>query len=195
MAGPRPVVASVVRALPALRALAAVLMLLLAGPAVRAACDPPTTTTTTQPAVCGNGIREVGEECDGGAYCSATCTLLGLAPGCCVGGSINGCADASGWSLDYYMHSYCQSLGGIMATNIDGGVCSAGTCSVLPLASSVPLCCASNTDRTCSHDGDGTAANTADLWHFFNYCEGITMRTYHTVPAAICGPAGVCVPQ
>jgi hypothetical protein len=189
MAGPRQVVASV-RAVVAACGSVTLGLLLAMAPAGWAACDPTTTTTTLAP-VCGNGIREVGEECDGGAYCSATCTLLGLAPGCCVGGSTGGCADASGWSLNYYMYSYCLSLGG--ATNIVGGVCSAGTCSVLPLASPVPLCCASNTDGTCSHDG--TAAGTADLWHFFNYCEGITMRTYHTVPAAVCGPAGVCVPQ
>jgi hypothetical protein len=206
------------------------------------------------PTVCGNGIREVGEQCDGGAYCTAYCYLLSLAPGCCQGASttttttsstttssttifgttttisstttttqsvggaflesttgtpggtcgntrdgsnvlienltISGCADASGWSLNYYMYQYCLSLG--YATNVPGGVCSqAGTCAILGLQT-VPLCCESNTDGTCSHDG--YVSNTGALWSFFNYCEGITFRTYHTVPAATCGPAGTCVP-
>ena len=148
------------------------------------------TTTTTLAPVCGDGIREVGEPCDGGAYCSASCTLPSLAPGCCQDGSTAGCADASGWSLDYYMYNYCISHG--WTTNVDGGVCSqAGTCDILPLQP-VPLCCESNTDGTCSHDG--TVSNTGALWWFFNHCEGITNRTYHTVPAATCDPAGTCVP-
>jgi len=142
------------------------------------------------PAICGNGIRDVGEQCDGGAYCTASCYLLSLAPGCCQGG-IPGCADASGFSLDFNMHQFCLSRG--YATNVSGGVCSqAGTCDILPLLQSVPLCCESNTDGTCSHDG--IVSDTFGLWWFFNHCEGITNRTYHTVPAATCGPAGTCVP-
>jgi len=35
--------------------------------------------------VCGNDIREVGEQCDGGAYCTASCNFPSLAPGCCQG--------------------------------------------------------------------------------------------------------------
>jgi hypothetical protein len=130
------------------------------------------------PAVCGDGIRDVGEQCDGGAYCSATCTLLSLAPGCCQGAStttssttpfsttitfsttpttsstttttqsvggaflefntgtpggtcgntrdgsnvlinnltISSCADASGFSLNYYMYQYCLSRGFVGST-------------------------------------------------------------------------------
>src|SRR5262245_22911736 len=183
MAGLRQVVASVVRGHIAVCGSVALGLLLAMAAAGWAACDP-------RP-VCGNGIREVGEQCDGGSFCADNCTLLGIAPGCCVGGTTQGCADASGWSLNYYMYSYCLSLGG--ATNVVGGVCSQGSCSVLSLAAPVPLCCASNTDGSCTFSE--TENNTAGLWHFFNYCEGATMRTYHTVPAATCGPAGVCVPQ
>src|SRR5262249_14092990 len=50
-------------------------------------------------AVCGDGIRQVCEQCDGGAYCTATCTLPSLAPGCCQDGSTPGCRDASGFDL------------------------------------------------------------------------------------------------
>src|SRR5262249_60660266 len=62
------------------------------------------------PPVCGDGIREVGEPCDGGAYCTVSCTFPSLAPGCCQGG-IPGCANASGFSTDFNMHSYCLGNG------------------------------------------------------------------------------------
>jgi len=89
------------------------------------------------------------------------------------------------------MHSYCLSLG--YTTNVAGGVCSqAGTSDFLPLQP-VSLCCESNTDGTCSHDGMVTS--TGGLWHFFNGCEGNTSRIYHTVAPATCGPAGTCVPE
>jgi len=138
---------------------------------------------------CGDGIREVCEQCDGGPYCSATCTLPSLAPGCCQGG-IPGCADASGFSLNFYMYQYCV-LGLGYTTAVNGGVCSqAGTCDILPLQP-VPLCCESNIDGTCSNDG--IVSDTGQLWRFINTCEGEFLNR-HTVPAATCGPAGTCVP-
>src|SRR5262245_48911451 len=146
--------------------------------------------------VCGDGIRDVCEQCDGGAYCTASCTLPSLAPGCCQGG-IPGCADASGFSLDFNMHQFCLAHG--YATNVPGGVCSqAGTCDGL-LLQPVTLCCESNTDGTCGEQFPPpgvarTVTSTGELWRFFNTCEGITNRAYHTVPAATCGPAGTCVP-
>jgi hypothetical protein len=140
--------------------------------------------------VCGDGIREVCEQCDGGVYCSATCTLPSLAPGCCRDGSTPGCADASGFSLDFDMYQYCVLILGY-TTAVNGGVCSqAGTCDILPLQP-VPLCCESNIDGTCSNDG--IVSDTGQLWRFVNNCEGMFLNR-HTVPAATCGPAGTCVP-
>src|SRR5438552_390496 len=52
--------------------------------------------------------------------------------------------------------------------------------------------CGSNADGTWSHGG--TVSNAGALWWFCNHCAGITNRTYHTVPAATCDPAGTCVP-
>src|SRR5262245_57338815 len=57
---------------------------------------------------------------------------------------------------EFNMHSYCLSLG--YTTNVAGGVCSqAGTSDFLPLQP-VSLCCESNTDGTCSHDGMVTSS-------------------------------------
>ena len=49
------------------RALLVVALFLCAPLTARAACD--TTTTTTHPPVCGNGIVEGNEQCDGQIYC------------------------------------------------------------------------------------------------------------------------------
>src|SRR5262249_22588544 len=131
-----------------------------------------------------------GEQCDGGAYCTASCTFPSLAPGCCQDGSTPGCADASGFSLNFNMHQFCLSLG--WATNVPGGVCSqAGTCDFIGFQA-VPLCCESNTDGTSSQDDIGGSPYA--LCHFFTLCEGIPLASYHTAPAATCGPAEPCVP-
>ena len=175
------------------RRVATLILLLAAASSVRAACDPPTTTTTLAP-VCGNGIREVGEACDGGAYCTAECDLVSLGPGCCQGGSTGGCVDAPNISLDYYLYNYCLSLGG--ASHVPGGVCSAaGTCQILTLAAPAPLCCTSNSASDCLPRDNTPVPNTGALWSFYHYCEGYTSRTYHSVAGAACGPAGICIPQ
>jgi hypothetical protein len=132
-------------------------------------------------------VREVGEQCDGGALCSANCTLVDIAPGCCE--LPNSCQSASGFSLNYYMYSYCLTFS---APNVPGGVCGAsGNCEILPI-DPVPLCCATDTG-TCTTSS--TVSNTSALWSFFNYCEGASMRANHTVPGAVCGASGVCEPS
>src|SRR5262249_36363905 len=143
------------------------------------------TSNVCGPAVCGNGIRDVGEQCDGGAYCTATCTLPSIAPGCCQDGR-PGCQDASGFVLNFDMMQFCQSQG--WTTNVPGGVCSqAGTCDILPLQP-VPFCCEPGLNPCFS----ATPSSTADIWHFVNGCTGPSVS--HTTPAATCGPAGTCVP-
>src|SRR5262245_4183692 len=102
-----------------------------------AGCDPP--------AVCGNGTRETGEACDGGAYCTPQCTFPSLAPGCCddADGTTE-CRDEPEWSLYYYLMQSCLSHGS--QAPVPGGICAAGgSCVILPI-DSVPLCCASNAD-------------------------------------------------
>ena len=52
---------------------------------------PPGTTTTTLPSCVGgapNGIREAGEQCDGGPICFSNCTLSTTGPGCCRHSSV-----------------------------------------------------------------------------------------------------------
>jgi len=153
-----------------------------------------TTTSTLPSAVCGNGIRETGEQCDGGALCNAACTLTTLAPGCCA--STPACIDASGWSLDFDMHNYCLVHAG--APNVDGAVCSGGgTCDIVAIQA-VPLCCQAS-DGTCSPSDPANvyspASTTSDLWRFFNNCEGATNRASHTVAGAACQAGGHCQPS
>jgi hypothetical protein len=138
-------------------------------------------------AVCGNGIRESGEECDGGALCSPTCHQ-NLAS-CCQGAGA--CTDAPVFSTLYYLSLYCSGqLGG---SQPDAGlVCQPdGGCADLPV-DPVPVCC--QTPLGC---GDGSAASTSQLYFFLYYCNqgaGLGSGPYMVVNAT-CGAAGLCVPQ
>jgi cysteine-rich repeat protein len=71
-------------------------------------------TTPTQPAVCGNGQIEPGEQCDGDPECTSSCTVIAVcgngvmegAEGCDDGNTTNGngcsstCEVESGWVCD-----------------------------------------------------------------------------------------------
>jgi hypothetical protein len=164
---------------------------------------PPTTTTTTSsttstssststslpPRVCGNGVREVGEHCDGGNECNPDCALPGLAYGCCVhpDGHVPACLDAGGFSLDYNMHQYCLAQGA--TTNIAGGICTGSGCEIQSI-DPVPLCC-QHPGNTCV---SAVATSTAGLWHWYNGCEGASFFSSHSVIAATC-VNGTCTPS
>jgi hypothetical protein len=84
--------------------------------------------------VCGNGIVELGENCDGGPLCDESCRFA--VPSCCQ--TASGCFDAS-------MTSCPPELG----ERIGGSVCSvSGRCEVEPIEP-IELCC-QDEERVCS---------------------------------------------
>jgi hypothetical protein len=145
------------------------------------------------PPVCGNGIVETGEACDGGPFCGASC--FASIPACCfppAQGSPGGvvlpgvCTDAPGFSLGGNIMQYC---GGVypLGVGLGGYICRAdGSCSPDPIDPPLSVCC--------QHSGsceDSLAADTRQLWGFHNLCQG--PGTGITAPGATCGPLGVCV--
>lgn len=160
----------------------------LAGGGFRLVCDGAEADALCQavPSGCGNGVRETGEPCDGGAYCTPDCTFPSPSPGCCQAQA--SCRAADGFVLYFSLYSYCGPAGLPDAqAPVPGGICSAsGTCDVLPVQP-VPFCC--QVGGACSGE---TAADTGDLWNFRNVCVGSQGGT--VVPAAVCGAGGTCEP-
>jgi hypothetical protein len=133
--------------------------------------------------VCGNGIREQGEQCDGGAACGPTCGQ-GI-PSCCQGAGV--CQDAPLFSLYNTLANYCSAqMPGSTAS--PGGLCMPdGSCVVEPVAP-LSMCC-QQTPSTCFGEVE---ANTGALWHFQNVCRGAYFGT--VVLLATCAASGVCEP-
>ncbi len=136
--------------------------------------------------VCGNGILEHGEQCDGGFGCTAQCFQAIYS--CCQGA--NQCVAAPTFSLQYYLMQYCQINGG---TPQPGLVCDAdGTCrdhGITP----VPVCCQQG-PTTCFQQ---SASSVAQLWYDQYYClqgSGIG-GPFHIEINATCGADGDCVPE
>ena len=141
------------------------------------------TTSTVVPGACGNGVRNTGEPCDGGAYCTAGCTFPSPSPGCCQQEA--SCRPADGFILFFNLYSYCGATS--FEAAVRGGQCSpGGTCEVLPI-DDVPLCC-----QLADSCYDATANDTSDLWNFRNVCIGA--RSGAVIHAAVCGPTGTCQP-
>lgn len=152
-----------------------------------------TTSSTFPPSVCGNGVREHGEECDGGALCTADCRQS--LQSCCQ--SANVCSEGPVFSLIYYLYGWCQ---GIFpdAQPVPGQVCGAdGQCADLPIEP-VHLCCQLAT--SCNDDVLGAhnpASSTSELYYFLYYCNGgAGLGTGPSmVVNASCGSGGTCVPE
>jgi hypothetical protein len=142
-----------------------------------------TTSSTAIPGPCGDGVRNVGESCDGGAYCTASCTFPSPSPGCCQ--EEVSCRPADDFILFFHLYSYCG--GSSFEAAVRGGVCSAGgTCELVSFEPS-PICC--QLADSCS---GGMTSGTNGLWNFRKTCDGARFGT--TVHAAVCGPTGTCRP-
>ena len=150
---------------------------------------PPATTTTTLPTCFGgapNGVRDPGEQCDGGPICTANCRLTTNGPGCCRRSSTNECRTASGYLFNT-LYNQCQgALFG--STAVQGAVCQDdGTCDVVPFPMG-PMCCQQLT--SCYH---GNAIDTYQLWNFHRDCFYFNSGRSTVMPGTCQGTT--CVPE
>ena len=166
---------------------------LVRNPVAEGYCYPPppttttstSTTTTTNPnAFCGDGYRDPGEQCDGGPACTLDCVQD--IPSCCS--TATQCQAAPLFSLNFYLMQFCQSQLGVDASGIWGGICAPdGSCAAAAI-DPVPMCC-----QLVGSCNGNVVTSTAGLWSFQNVCRGAQSGTH--VINAVCGPAGVCLPQ
>jgi hypothetical protein len=136
------------------------------------AVPPPTTTTSTS---------------------TTTVTLqVAWSVDCCQGAGE--CVPGLGFSLNFYLMTYCSSmLPG--SSGVPGGVCSAsGTCEIQSIEPPRALCCqVSQISGPSCYDAAVPATSTAAVWTFRNYCVGGLFGTAYY--DAVCGPGGTCGPE
>lgn len=139
------------------------------------------------PGVCGNGVRDSGEQCDGGPACTSDCVQR--IPGCCRFAP-DQCTTVHGYSSFSTLLVAC--FGSTMVppggNAFGGAICQPdGSCSIEPMEP-VSVCC--QRAGTCE---DVVVTDTRELYQFHSACQG--PGTGVTVPAATCGAGGACVPQ
>jgi hypothetical protein len=155
------------------------------------------TTTTTLPPVCGNGIIEGDEQCDGQAACGPGC-LLQLA-GCCQVGSPPDTICLGMGVEGHFYRTWAQScawengqLSGAVCTGTDpscptGTTCGPGICEVASMPP-LGLCC--QRQGTCS---DAVVTNTQSYADFVVGCLGFEPPGGASRVGA-CDGQGRCVP-
>jgi len=139
--------------------------------------------------LCGNGVREYGEECDGGPLCTAECTQR--VSSCCD--TADACLDAPAYTLSTNLIRHCQSQAGLSSVPMSGLTCGPdGDCIDLPIEPT-PVCC-QLTATTCSDHGVRTSLH--ELYIGYHDCSANAGLDSSKVRLnAVCGAGGVCVPQ
>jgi len=155
------------------------------------------------PGVCGNGIVEYPEWCDGESFCASNCTIVRYA--CCqfATGS-GGCSkDVPAFTLFANQYGVCGTYGGTFEMGLTapaGSACTdppsnvsgltEGACvEPPPLAAPINLCCQ---DRYAPVCGDVSTASNSAITQFIWSC---AYRNYPDIPIVrgTCGGDGLCV--
>jgi hypothetical protein len=140
---------------------------------------PPSTTSTTSttvPGLCGNGIVDPGEQCDGQSYCGAGCAF-GPTACCLITGGGPSCID---FQPTRQTCLSCMGAGGACVT----GVCGGTACEDQSIPS-VTVCC--QFDDGCATD---VAASIGELGHLYFGCAGEGFP----FGMGICGVDRICHP-
>ena len=184
-----------------------------------AGCVPTTTTTTTSstttttaaPPVCGNGVIERYEECDGESFCTSNCRIHRDA--CCQYGTDDTACSVAvpPFILHVYQYQFCGQFGGTFMTGAvqtstdacpnpppNAGPTYAGACGAPPpFAAPVTVCCRHNAmDGVGTGCHDDTVADLGALARFYEFCAYSfnTPDTPATTVVGTCGSDGHCVP-
>jgi len=134
--------------------------------------------------ICGNGITEPGESCDGGPFCDASC-VANITSCCFVPGQ---CATLPNFSLLATLQGICSTTFEPFGSGqvIGGGVCQTDGSCMIESISPLSACC----QRFAGCD-DAVVSDTGALWSFHNLCQG-GGPPGRTSPGAHC-VAGTCV--
>lgn len=150
--------------------------------------------------VCGNGVIEASEQCDGEAFCNPVSCTIPFRRCCQVPSDTGFCSD------DAEVSAPCSIFGEAATTHYGTAATGTSTCSGFPYAElttdgacgavtafpSVPLCCDVLGFGNCSQS---TAADSGALAQFQRSCSHTSAATTsYYVSVGTCGGDGYCVP-
>ena len=174
---------------------------------VNGGCATTTTTatpsTTTLPSLCGNGMIDAGEQCDGGAFCESDCRIVLTA---CCERSLDGGTCATSVYPGFSAVGLCGAIGGTQVirgttpsgTNPCSGAAgfSSGACGPPITFPPTRFCCRPGEPGTCTEFEVSDSTTLDDYLVLHPLCTTNGLSSYAVGRCVPTGPANlaVCTP-